>query len=80
MRVIKQKSVHVHDEDYSNLLTMRVHDEDYSNLLTMRVHDEDYSRNVQCPLNIQELRRGRRGRHRMVAGFITTYAINAYHH
>ena len=24
--------------------------------------------------------RGRRGHHRMVVGFITTYAINAYHH
>jgi hypothetical protein len=24
--------------------------------------------------------RGRRGRDRMVVGFITTYAINAYHH
>jgi len=23
---------------------------------------------------------GRRGRYRMVAGFTTTYAINAYHH
>jgi len=24
--------------------------------------------------------RGRRGRERMVVGFITTYAISAYHH
>jgi hypothetical protein len=24
--------------------------------------------------------RGRRGRHRMVVGFTTTYAIKAYHH
>ena len=28
----------------------------------------------------QRTRRGRRGRDRMVVGFITTYAISAYHH
>jgi len=29
---------------------------------------------------IQTILRGRRGRDRMVVGFITTYAISFYHH
>ena len=30
--------------------------------------------------NLSNWRRGRRGRDSMVVGFITTYAISAYHH
>ena len=31
-------------------------------------------------VDYRQLRRGRRGHDRMVVGYATTYAINAYHH
>jgi len=46
-----------------------------------------YQHKNNVPLGLQPRRtscfyigRGRRGRDRMVGGFTTTYAINAYHH
>ena len=41
---------------------------------------EDYSRNAISYNYIPSGTRGRRGRYRMVVGFITTYAISTYHH
>ena len=35
---------------------------------------------MRCYLIFTHLCRGHRGRDRMVIGFITTYAISAYHH
>ena len=31
-------------------------------------------------VNLTQYVRGRRGRERMIVGFITTYAVNVYHH
>ena len=35
---------------------------------------------LQCCTYFCQIYRGRRGRDRIIVGFITTYAISAYHH
>jgi len=39
-----------------------------------------FRKNILCKDEINKWKRDRRGRDHMVVGFITTYAIGAYHH